>query len=204
MNRRTVTVLAAVMAAAMLLSIGMALGSRRTQPTDPAPATSAATRESAAEAASHVVTTMLDGDTLAAPDLRSVMDELLTPDLLDQWETLAASAIEGVAEPLGGKLALAGRLAVIRTWALSTHIDHFDNDTATVVIWTMSIAESSMKPDAPRTLGWRTAVVDLEWNGDRWIAASVDFVGGPVPGGEPQIPTTPDSVVRAALGEPRH
>lgn len=204
MDRRTVAIAGAVAVVVVLLvSIGIGIGSHRGDA--PAARSSApeATPETATRAAVDVVTTMLDGTTIAASDPRTAMAELLSPDLLDRWAALATQANTDLIDPLGGSLAVAGHLAVVRTWALSTHVTDFDPDgSATVQIWTLSIAEGSMKPDSPRTLGWRTATVDLAWTDGRWMATDVNFAGGPVPGGDPQTPSSPASVVRAALGEP--
>ena len=204
MDRRSVAIGGAVAVVVVLLvSVGIGIGSRRGDA--PAARTIApeATTETATQAAVDVVTTMLDGTTIAASDPRTAMAELLSPDLLDRWAALATQANTDLIDPLGGSLAVAGHLAVVRTWALSTHVTDFDPDgSATVQIWTLSIAEGSMKPDSPRTLGWRTATVDLAWTDGRWMATDVNFAGGPVPGGDPQTPSSPASVVRAALGEP--
>lgn len=200
MNRRLIPAAAGALAAVLLLAIGIAIGSGRDQADDPEAIQ--ATSATAPEAAANVVTAMLDGDTLTAPNPRAVMAELLTPKLLAQWEALATKATTDVIDPLGGTLAVSGRVAAVRTWALSTHLEDHDDTTATVSVWTLSIAEGSMQPDSPRTIGWRTATVELVWDVDHWVADHVDFAGGPVPGGEPQLPSSPASVVRAALGEP--
>lgn len=204
MSRRPVAMMgAAAVVCVLLVAIGIGIGSRRNETPSTRAIAPEATRESATQTAIAVVTTMLDGTTIAASDPRSVMADLLSPALLDRWVALATQANTDLIDPLGGSLAVAGHLAVVRTWALSTHVTDFDPDgSATVQIWTLSIAEGSMKPDSPRTLGWRTATVDLAWTDGRWMATDVNFAGGPVPGGDPQTPSSPASVVRAALGEP--
>lgn len=204
MDRRPIALVGgAVIVAVLLVAIGVAIGDRPYSQPSTRQIAPEATESAAVQAATDVIITMLDGDTLAAPEPRAVMADRLSPALLDRWEALATQAVADVVEPLGGTLSITGRLAAIRTWALSTRVSHFDSDgSATVQIWTLTIAEGAMKPDSPRTLGWRTATVDLAWTEAGWVAVDVNFAGGPVPGGDPQTPSSPASVVRAALGEP--
>jgi hypothetical protein len=68
--------------------------------------------------------------------------------------------------------------SVFRGTPVGYRVDRFTSTTASVAIWTVTLAASR---DFPATAQWRTLVIKLAWTRDGWKVANGDGYAGPDP-----------------------
>lgn len=195
-RRRSNGVLVGVLAAVVLLAVGVALGSRveAQEPTaigigatsgadavaDPAgaPRPSTRTHAAAVEAAARSITAF-DGDVLLDP-VRAGAVVARIASVASRPRLIAAfteASIQTRAK-LGADTA-PQPVIVLRSVPVGYRIDRLSPDEATVAVWYVGIVASGATVDPQQS--WRTQIVDLVWERGAWRVNSFESSSGPTP-----------------------
>lgn len=201
---------AIAVAAAALIALGVAIGSRIAAPQEnvatpvtvtvsaapkapgrTASAPPAPTRASAIEAAATYVSE-LDGSVLLDPArLRALVDRIASPrtgpGLVTAYEQAAVQARERL-----GLGTVPEPVVILRAAPVGYRVDSYSSHSATVAIWRVGVIGSGATVDPQQS--WATETVRLLWSDDGWKVASLSSSPGPTP-------PLPTSVAPTARGD---
>lgn len=202
--------LAMAVAAAVLVALGIAIGSRiasprarvttpatvtvtPSTPTSPPPRAPAATptRANAVAAAANDVSE-LDGSVLLDPKrLRTVVDKLASA----QARRSLVAAYDQAASEARVRLGLAtvpAPVVILRATPVGYRVDRYSAGSATISIWRVGVIGSGATIDPQQS--WATETVTLVWQSGGWKVAGLASSPGPTP-------PLPSSVAPSSRGD---
>ena len=197
-SRGSRRLLALVVAALVLLALGIAIGSRIASPREssphvadgtllpgtsrtPSPRSRAVlmpTRAGAVKAAARTITAF-DGDILLEPvRLRAVVARIASAASRARLVEAFAQASAQTRAKLGADT-VPTPVIVLRSIPIGYRVERYSVGTATIAIWYVGIVGSGATVQPQQS--WRTQIVTLVWEGGAWKVSSFESSSGPTP-----------------------
>jgi hypothetical protein len=205
-NRRW---LAAGVAAAVLVALGIAIGSRiasprakvatpttvtvtSSTPTSPAPTSAAAPTRAKAVAAAATYVSELDGPVLLDPKhLDAVVGKIASP----QARQSLVAAYDQASNEARARLGLGTvppPVVILRAAPVGYRVDSYSAHSATISIWRVGVIGSGATVDPQQS--WATETFTLVWESGAWKVAGLASSPGPTP-------PLPSSVAPSSRGD---